>query len=328
MAKILIIDDEAAILNLMSQLCRRLGHQVEAYQTGREGMAALEREVPELLIVDLRIGDMDGMQIIKRCKADYPSMNIIMVTGYGSVEVAVEAMRHGAFDYLAKPFELDDLQRTINRALAVQSGGASDASFPMDETLTSETKLIGESTQMRDILKLVDKIKDSDSPVLLEGEFGSGKQMVARAIHNASRRNPAPFKMLQCSSLPEDLLEQELFGTGGSHTIFNRAQGGTVLLEEVDLLPQRLQSQLDHFLEDVNGRRLRGTLPSNLDFRFIATSCDRLEECVKKGSFRQDFYYRISVIPIHIPPLRKRKEDIPPLVDHFLSNHAKLTETS
>ncbi len=330
MAKILIIDDEAAILDLMTKLCTNLGHEVSPFQSGKEGVAALHASTPDLLIVDLRIGDMNGLQIIQQCGQDYPDMPIIMVTGYGSVETAVEAMKLGAFDYLTKPFELDDLQRTINRALRTEA--ISDTAKPVKEQemepLRPRTEIIGESPEMKEILAMVEKIADNDSPALLEGEFGSGKQMVARTIHDRSRRKDEPFKVLHCSALPEDLLEAELFGGDGrTQTIFNRAQGGTIVLEEVNILPVRLQSQLDSFLEDINARRLAGTLPANLDVRFIATSTEPLEKWVKEGKFREDLYYRISVIPIQIPPLRKRKDDIALLADHFLDNYAALTSS-
>ena len=326
MAKILIIDDEAPILDLMTQLCKGMGHEVLAYQTGREGVAALSTESPDLAVVDLRIGDMDGLEIVKKCADDFPEMPVVMVTGFGTVETAVEAMKLGAFDYMTKPFELDDLQRTINRGLK-QTGKLSVAQ-PLVKTdpIRPTTSIIGDSPEMKNILAMVEKIADNDSPTLLEGEFGSGKQMVARTIHDRSRRKEEPFKVLACSALPEDLLEAELFGGDGrTSTIFNRAHGGTVVLEEINMLPTRLQSQLDTFLEDVSARRLQGSLPESLDFRFIATSTEPLEKWVKDSKFREDLYYRISVIPFQIPPLRARKDDIGLLADHFLNNYSKLT---
>lgn len=333
MAKIVIIDDEAAVLKMMSQLCERLGHETYAFQTGTEGMNFLRLNTPEILIVDLKIGDMDGLDIIQQCHVQYPEMAIIMVTGYGSVKVAVDAMKYGAFDYLSKPFELDDLQRIITRAITTR-GQAKEAAGdfttrPMT-TLGEKSKLVGSSPPIKEILAVVKKVADNDSPVLLEGEFGSGKQMVARALHNQSRRNSAPFKVLHCSALPEELLEMELFG-GANHsgeTIFMRAQGGTVVLEEINVLPKRLQSQLDAFLEDISNRRVSGSLPANLDFRFIATSTKPLEKEVAEGNFREDLYYRISIIPVVMPPLRSRKEDINLLAEHFLKNYAKISQTS
>ena len=329
MAKIVIIDDEAPILELMGQLVRKMGHEPFLYQTGREGVEALERVKPELLIVDLRIGDINGLQIIQDCRVRYPKTEVVMVTGYGSVETAVEAMKLGAFDYLTKPFDLDDLQRTVNRVVKRDTSEAAKTSQESSIRLSDASNLIGESDQMKEILRLVEKMANNDSPCLLEGEFGSGKQMIARTIHNSSRRSAAPFKVLHCTALPEDLIELELFGSasGGTHTIFNRAQGGTVVLEEINALPMRLQSQLDSFLEDIGNRRLSGSLPRNMDFRFIATSSIPMDKLVREGKVREDLYYRISVIPITIPTLRSRKGDIPLLAQHFLKNYAKLTNT-
>lgn len=333
MAKIVIIDDEAAVLKMMSQLCERLGHETYAFQTGTEGMAFIRRNTPEILIVDLKIGDMDGLDIIQQCHIQYPDMAIIMVTGYGSVKVAVDAMKYGAFDYLSKPFELDDLQRIINRAVTTGSRQESQKEDPFSRptfaTFGERSRIVGNSAPIKEILSVVKKVADNDSPVLLEGEFGSGKQMVARAIHNQSRRNSAPFKVLHCSALPEDLLELELFG-GAAHsgeTIFMRAQGGTVVLEEINVMPKRLQSQLDAFLEDISDRRVHGSLPANLDFRFVATSTKLLEKEVAEGKFREDLYYRISIIPLVVPSLRSRKEDIASLAEHFLKNYAKVSQS-
>ncbi len=329
MGKIIIIDDEPSILKIMGSVAQKLGHQVFMFLTGREGMAAMEREQAELLIVDLKIPDMSGLEIIQDCRARFPKTQVVMVTGYGSVETAVEAMKLGAFDYLTKPFDLEDLQRTINRAMqknapAAGAGGRATQARVNEPAVqfTASSHLIGQSPQMKEILALVSKVADKDSPVLLEGEFGSGKQMVARAIHNTSRRRASSFKVLHCSSLPEPLLEQELFG--GPNTIFHRAAGGTVVLEEINVLPLRLQSQLDSFLEDMNNRRLSGTLPQELNFRFVATSSVPLDGLVRESKFREDLYYRISVIPITMPPLRSRRDDIGLLVDHFLESYTRL----
>ena len=331
MAKILVIDDEAAILNLMAKSCRQQGHDVTAVQTGKDGLQALDSTQPDLMIVDLLIGDMNGLDIIRHCSEHYPSIQVIMVTGNGSVETAVQAMRLGAFDYLTKPFELADLQRTVE--LALQQRGKPKPSgsdgFETASISLSTGSMIGESPKITEILTIIGKIADNDSPVLLEGEFGSGKQMVARSIHNAGSRKDAPFKVLQCSALPEDLLETELFGspTSRGETIFSRAAGGTVLVEEIHVLPVRLQSKLDTYLEEINTRRMMNDLPAHMDVRFIASSAKPLSECIEKGSFREDLYYRISVIPIEVPPLRSRPEDISLLANHFLKQHSERTES-
>lgn len=328
MAKIIIIDDEADILNLMTKLCRQQGHEVHPYQTGKDGIAALDRIRPEVMIVDLRIGDMNGLEIIEYSQSRYKETAVIMVTGHGSVETAVEAMKLGAFDYVTKPFELADLVRTIDLALQQRGLPQPNAGKPhLIDLPLAPSKLIGQSPKIREILNIIEKIANNDSPVLLEGEFGSGKQMVARSIHNTSERNRAPFKVLQCSALPEDLLEMELFGLSGGRTesIFARAAGGTVLLEEIHELPLRLQAQLESYLEAVSSRRLANSLPKSMDVRFIASSDRSLEECISAGRFREDLYYKISVIPIAVPSLRSRREDIPLLAEYFLDRHAQRT---
>ncbi len=319
MAKIVIIDDESSILELMSKLCRSVGHTVFPCQTGADGLAAVRTHSPELVIVDLRIGDISGLDIVQTCRREFPGTNVIMVTGHGSVETAVEAMRLGAFDYLTKPFDLGDLVKTVNHALSRNSGAAPAANPPTGALrVSSAPKLVGHSEAIQKIFDLVRRVADSDSPILIEGEFGVGKHMVARAAHEASRRSSAPFKELQCSALPEEVLEAELFSTGGTG-IFNRVNGGTLHLAEVHLLPLRIQAQLNTFLDEVAARRSSlSSAGSAPNFRLITSTTIPLEEAASSGRFREDLYYKISVVPVRIPPLRERREDIRPLVEHFL----------
>jgi DNA-binding NtrC family response regulator len=329
MAKIVIIDDESSILELMSKLCRSVGHTVFPFLTGAEGLAAVRAQAPELVIVDLRIGDVSGLDIVKTCNAEAPNAAVIMVTGHGSVETAVEAMRLGAFDYLTKPFDLGDLIKTVNHALARNQQGGASATPVTSPLLRSShsSKLIGHSDAVQKIFERVRRVADSDSPILIEGEFGTGKHMVARAAHEASRRNAAPFKELQCSALPEDVLEAELFG---SSSIFQRANGGTVHLAEVHLLPARIQAQLNTFLDEVQSRRgaWGGSAGSSPAFRLITSTTIPMDEAASTGRFREDLYYKISVVPVKIPPLRERREDIRPLVEHFLKEHGERSETT
>lgn len=328
MAKILVVDDEAPILQLMSKSCRVLGHRVFEALSGADGIKALDADPPDLMILDLRLGDMNGLEVIRYSNEHHPSTLVIMVTANATIESAVEAMRLGAFDYLTKPFELSDLQKTVARALQSRQGGAAgEEGLPSAAIALPSAEMVGVSPKIREIQRVVGKIADKDSPVLLEGEFGTGKRMFARSIHNASRRSVASFKVLQCSALPEELLESELFGSPGSRgqTIFARAAGGSVLLEEIHMLPTRLQSKLESYLEDVAARRLANTLPESMDVRFIASSAKPLRECVEQGSFREDLYYKISVIPIEVPPLRSRPEDIAPLANYFLARQADRT---
>ena len=324
MAKVVIIDDESSILELMSKLCRSVGHQVVPCLTGAEGLTAVRNHHPELVIVDLRIGDVSGLDIVKTCREESPDSAVIMVTGHGSVETAVEAMRLGAFDYLTKPFDLGDLVKTVKHALARR--GSPDSPVPTSQPAlrsSSSSKLIGHSEAIQKIFELVRRVADSESPILIEGEFGVGKHMVARAVHEASRRNAAPFKELQCSALPEDVLEAELFGAN-STGIFHRAGGGTVHLAEVDQLPARIQAQLNTFLDEVQNKRGAWATGSAPSFRLITSTTTSLDAA---GSvFREDLYYKISVVPVKIPPLRSRREDIRPLVEHFLRDLAERSD--
>ncbi|MES2594475.1 MAG: sigma-54 dependent transcriptional regulator [Verrucomicrobiota bacterium] len=333
MAKLVIIDDEAAILELMSKLCRAAGHTVYGYTTGLEGIAAIRQQQPDLVIVDLRIGDVNGLDLVSMCRDQFPNTAVIMVTGHGSVETAVEAMRLGAFDYLTKPFDLGDLIKTVNMGLAKNNPSAA-AATPV-QTISSvrsgsSSKLIGHSDAIQRIFEIVRRVADNDSPVLLEGEFGVGKHMVARALHEASRRSGAAYKELQCSALPEETLEAELFGhnTGSGQTggIFSRANGGTVHLAEIHVLPPRIQAQLNTFLDEAQARRSAWSTNS-ADFRLVVSTTICLEDASKKGAFREDLYYKLSVVPLKIPPLRERREDIKPLTDHFLKDLAERTDS-
>lgn len=329
MAKLVIIDDEAAILELMTKLCKAAGHQVFGCTTGIDGISAIRTHQPDLVIVDLRIGDVNGLDLVSMCRDQFPTTAVIMVTGHGTVETAVEAMRLGAFDYLTKPFDLGDLIKTVNQALA--RNGAVPQALPAVTTPSAvlrngaASKLIGHSDALQRIFDIVRRVANNDSPVLLEGEFGVGKHIVARSLHEASRRSGASFKELQCSAMPEDALETELFGT---NSIFNRVAGGTIHLAEVNQLPARIQAQLNTFLDETQSRSKGAwTGASGADFRLVVSSTTSLEEAVKTGKFREDLYYKLSVVPLKIPPLRERREDVKPLVEHFLKELAERTDS-
>jgi DNA-binding NtrC family response regulator len=313
----------------MTKLCKAAGHQVFGCTTGIDGIAAIRANQPELVIVDLRIGDVNGLDLVSMCRDQFPNTAVIMVTGHGSVETAVEAMRLGAFDYLTKPFDLGDLIKTVNQALQ-RNGSAGGAPAASPVTLpsaslrsASSSKLIGHSDALQRIFDIVRRVANNDSPVLLEGEFGVGKHIVARSLHEASRRSSAPYKELQCSAMPEDALDTELFG---QNSIFNRVAGGTVHLTEVTQLPPRIQSQLNTFLDEAQAKKSRFS-GSNVDFRLVVSTTVPLEDAVKADKFREDLYYKLSVVPLKIPPLRERREDIKPIVEQFLQELAERTET-
>ena len=314
MARLVIIDDEPSILELMTKYCRKVGHDVTGCRSGMDGIAALREIKPDVLVVDLKLGDVSGLDIIKLCRSEVPNATVIMITGHGSVETAVEAMRLGAFDYLTKPFELPDLQRTIEQALGKKpSPVASNVPAPASHS----AKIVGQSNAIQKILGVVQRVADSDSPILLDGEFGVGKQLIARVIHDSSRRRTSPFKAIQCSALPEDLLEAELFGHGNAQSsVFARTRGGTIHLAEIHHLPMRIQAQLNALLEQTSSG------DGAFDFRLITSSTQHLEDAIREGRFREDLYYKISVVPVSIPPLRERREDIALLVEHFLREQA------
>lgn len=325
MAKVVIIDDEASILDLVTKFCRSVGHDPISCQTGAVGLAAIREHKPDLLIVDLRIGETDGMDVIKQARLDSPGTAIIMITGHGSVETAVEAMRLGAFDYLTKPFDLPDLKRTMEQALG---GKALPSATPPSMGSPPSPKVIGGSEAIQRILGIITRVADSDSTVLLEGEFGVGKQLLARILHDSSRRNGGPFKAIQCSALPPDLLEAELFGHGTpQNSIFARTRGGTIHLGEIHLMPMRIQAQLNAFLEQNPAGNGSFSGPG-FNCRLITSTTAHLEDMIRGGTFREDLYYKISVVPVIIPPLRERREDIPLLVEHFLRDHALRTATT
>lgn len=327
MAKVVITDDEPAILQLVTQVCKSVGHQPIPCQTGTEGLTAIREQKPELLIVDLKIGETDGMDVIKQCRVDSPGTAIIMITGHGSVETAVEAMRLGAYDYLTKPFDPADLKRTMDQALGGRTTAA--AAIQPATVVNPAPRVIGGSDAIQRILGIIQRVADSDSPVLLEGEFGVGKQLLARVLHETSLRSNGPFKAIQCSALPPDLLEAELFGHGTpQNSVFARTRGGTIHLGELHQMPMRIQAQLNAFLDQspASGNGSPGGMGFNC--RLITSTTAHLEDAIREGKFREDLYYKISVVPVIIPPLRERREDIPLLIEHFLREHALRSSTT
>lgn len=310
MARLMIVDDERSVRELIARYTQTQGHESVTYSTGKSALEGLEQSKPDLLLVDLRIGDMDGLEVIKTCKEKCPSLPVIMITGHGSVETAVEAMRLGAYDYLTKPFELDDLGRTIQAALA--ETGAAPLSAAAEIPPAQAGSVIGRSEAVRKIQMLIDRIGGRPANVVFEGEYGVGKISFARQLHAAGPSARHPFRTIHCSALPEALLEQELSGGEGVRNAFERTAGGTLVLEEVDTLPPRLQAILQDQLGDGHGK----------PFRVIATTTRALDTMVRKGEFRSDLFYRLAVIPVAVPALRDRAEDILPLAEHFLAEIA------
>ncbi len=310
MARLMIVDDERAVRELIARYTQTQGHESVTFSTGRAAIDAFDQAQPDLLLVDLRIGDMDGLEVIQACKQKRPGLPIIMITGHGSVETAVEAMRLGAYDYLTKPFELEDLGRTLQAALA-QLGKPATAS--VDAPASQSHPVVGRSEAVRKIQMLIERIANRPANVVFEGEYGVGKIAFARQLHAAGPSARHAFRTIHCSALPEALLEQELAGGEGVRSAFERAAGGTLVLEEVDTLPARLQAILHDQLGDGHATK---------PFRVIATTTRALDVMVRKGEFRSDLFYRLAVIPVAVPALRDRAEDILPLAEHFLADIA------
>ncbi len=328
MARILIIDDEPAMVDVISTVCRDLGHQVFPFNSAEKAIEALPGCMPQAVIADIKMQHLTGFDVLKACNDLSPRPTVIMVTGYASVETAVEAMKLGAYDYVTKPFKIDEFQLTIQRALDFQC--AVRENTYLKKELKDRYKfenIVGTSPKMQQVYNLIAKVADTDSTILIQGESGTGKELVARALHFNSRRQHHPFVAINCSALPENLLESELFGhkkgafTGAVQDkmgLFEEAHNGTIFLDEINSMAPTLQTKLLRVLQERTIRRVGDTKSIPISVRVLAASNESLHEKILTGGFREDLYYRLAVIPIEIPPLRERTEDIPLLAQHFV----------
>ena len=329
MTKILIVDDEPRILLLMKSLLKANGFDVE---TAKDGPAALELVKGgdiQIVITDLRMTPMDGMSLFKEIKAYNPSIPVVLLTAYASVETAIEAMKSGVFDYLTKPFKVDEMLACLKRAEEKLAKNRAAASTSASEPLRYRFEnFIASSPAMNEVCETIAKVAPTAATVLINGESGTGKEVIARAIHKSSTRAGKPWVAVNCAAIPENLLESEMFGhMKGSFTgavtdkegLFETANGGTLFLDEISSMPLILQGKLLRALQEKEVRRVGGTRDIPVDVRVIAASNANLEEAVVKGTFRSDLFYRFAVITIDIPPLRKRTEDILPLARHFIA---------
>jgi DNA-binding NtrC family response regulator len=328
-AHILVVDDEINIRGALVTMLEKKGHQVRGVATAEEGLEQLEAAPAELVITDLRMPGIGGMEFLCRLKDKWPDTEVVVMTAYGSIDTAVEAMRCGAYDYLTKPIDRERFPIVIGKALERQALTTENKQLrDRLETRTRFDQMVGESEPMQRVYSLVEMVADSDVTVLLTGESGTGKELVARAIHHKSSRANGPLITVNCGALPENLFESELFGyekgafTGAMATKMGRfelADGGTLLLDEVGELSLKSQVDFLRVLETKEFRRLGGTKLLKVDTRIIAATNRNLEEAVKQEDFREDLYYRLNVVPIRLPPLRDRADDIPLLVDRFLA---------
>jgi DNA-binding NtrC family response regulator len=323
--KILVVDDEEIQANIIGDILEKKGYGVLKCYSAEEAIRTLSKNEFSVLIVDLKMPGIGGMGLLKTAKEKSISSNIIIMTAYGTIETAVEAMKNGAFDYITKPFSTDELLITIEKAVKSYSLYKQNVQLREElHNLAEEKKLLGESPSMKQVFTLIDKVSQNDKVnVLITGESGTGKELVAREIHSGSPRSDMPFVAVNCSAIPDTLLESELFGyEKGAFTgavsrregKFKRANNGTIFLDEIADMPLHMQVKLLRVIQDREVTSIGGDEPISVDVRIISASNKNLEQLVARREFRDDLYYRLNVVPIHLPSLRERKEDIPLLV--------------
>lgn len=332
MAKIVVVDDEPAMIEVIVTLCREKGHQVFPFNAPSKALEQLDAIAPQVVITDIRMETMTGFDVLRHVRENHRSTAVILITAFGSTETAVEAMKMGATDYVLKPFKIDELQTRIQKALDFQAA-LGEVSYLRKELRNRYRfeNIIGTSRTMQNVYNLINKIADTDSTVLIVGESGTGKELVARGLHFNSNRQHHPFVAINCSALPENLLESELFGhkkgafTGAvadKRGLFEEANLGTIFLDEVNSMAPPLQTKLLRVLQEREVRRVGDNKSSPVNVRVVGATNERLQPKLKDGTFREDLYYRLAVIPIEIPALRERLEDVPLLVNHFLQKQA------
>ena len=326
---LLLVDDDRHVLESMSDWLRHQGYEVAESATFRQALAQLNAHPPELLLSDVRLQDGDGFDLLAHCRKKYPAVPVILITGYGTVETGVEAIRAGAFDLLTKPLIDQELEMSIDRALSQRKVLEENKQLKVQLDLRyGMENVVGHDRRMQRIFDMIDSVADTKATILVTGESGTGKSMIARAIHRRSSRRDKPFVEVACGALPESLLESELFGhvvgafTGATCDKagkFKQSDGGTIFLDEVGTAPPSMQVKLLRVLQEFEFEQVGGTKTFHVDTRVVLATNDNLAAAVAAGRFRQDLYYRVNVINIELPPLRERITDIPLLAERFLS---------
>jgi two-component system nitrogen regulation response regulator NtrX len=325
MARLLIVDDEESIGDALRQVFEYEGHQVRVARDGPTGLKMLGEDRPDLTFLDVKMPGMDGLEVLGRIRGEDPQALVIMISGHGTIDTAVEATRKGAFDFLEKPLDTDRLLVTLRNALSVK--GLSESVERLRTEVESRHEIVGSSFQIRQVLERVERVGPAEARVLITGENGTGKELVARAIHRISGRKDGPFVEVNCAAIPSELIESELFGhMKGSFTgavadragKFEQADGGTLFLDEVGDMSLAAQAKVLRALEQGVVTRVGSSRSVQVDVRVVAATNKDLEAEIREGHFREDLYYRLNVVPIHVPPLRDRREDIPMLVKHFV----------
>ncbi len=334
--RVLVVDDEESMRHMLSLLLRKEGYDVEAVEDGERALEALERERYDFVLCDIKMPGLDGLGFLKRLR-ERPGLDttVIMMSAYGTVDTAIECMKLGAYDYIAKPFRKDEIVLTLRKAEERERLRREVRRLRKEvQREYAFSSIVAKSHKMLEVFEIIKKVAGYDTTVLITGESGVGKELVARAIHYNSSRREGPFVPVNCGAIPESLLESELFGfvkgafTDAQRTkkgLFEEADKGTLFLDEIGELPKELQVKLLRALQEGEIRRLGDTRPLRVDVRIIAATARDLAAEVREGRFREDLYYRLRVIPIHIPPLRERKEDIPLLAEHFLKIYTAKT---
>ena len=327
-AKILVVDDEPSILRLLEEALTRWGYQVKCAGSGNEAIEALRGDLFDAVLTDVRMSEMSGLDLLREIKRHDDSIEVVMMTGYPTIVSAVEALKEGAYDYLSKPLILDELRHLMARMTERRflRGEVTSLRERLGEELTV-TELVGNSQPMQRVKEVIAKVAATDSPVLIEGDSGTGKELVAAAIHRLSPRATGPFIPVNCSAIPEDLLESEFFGhvrgafsgaVSDALGLFRSANEGTIFLDEIAELSPGLQVKLLRVLQEMQVRPVGSTKAYAVDVRVIAATNRDLDRTIAEGTLRQDLYYRLNVVRISLPPLRARREDIPALVNHFV----------
>jgi DNA-binding NtrC family response regulator len=331
--RILIADDEPLTLELMVERLQTEGYEVELVSGGREAIEASKKSSFKVVLTDLSMPDVDGMEVLAYFASQHPETLVIVLTGFGTVENAVEAMKRGAYDYLAKPANPDELIITLKRA--VEHKELKEENVALRSQIQEHSRvgrLIGQSQPMQQLYRIIKRVAKTDSTVLITGESGTGKELIANAIHYQSARRDMPFVPINCGAIPEELLESELFGhEKGAFTgafkerrgRFELANKGTVFLDEIGEMSPKLQVKLLRFLQETKFHRIGGSRTIEVDVRILAATNKDLERAVAENEFREDLFYRLNVIPIQVPPLRDRESDIRPLIQHFIQQHCQ-----
>lgn len=330
---VLVVDDELSMREFLAILLDREGYTVDQAASAEEALACLERKTYDLVISDVKMPGLDGITLLGRIKEVAPDTAVLLMTAFSTAEQAVEAMKLGAYDYIAKPFKVEEVKILARNALEKRDLKRENLRLRQEvQERYSFSGLIGKSKKMREVYSLIEKVAPSTANVLILGESGTGKELVARAIHYNSQRKGKPFVAVNCGAIPETLMESEFFGhkkgaftgaVGDRAGLFEQAEGGTLFLDEIGEVPLQLQAKLLRAIQEKEFRRVGGTLDQKADVRLVAASNRDLEEQVKEGSFREDLFYRLNVVQVKMPPLRERGDDIPILVEHFYKKYVQ-----